>query len=61
MVLLPLLRRRTGAKDAPLWVAFPLGETERAELRARYDADLERIARAHPGALMTFAPGEAAA
>ena len=39
----------------------PLGESERAGLRALYDANLERIARAHPGALMTFAPREAAA
>jgi hypothetical protein len=34
----------------------PFGQAERQRLRARYEADLERIARAHPGALMHFEP-----
>lgn len=32
----------------------PFGEAERRELRARYAADLERIERAFPGAIMRF-------
>lgn len=39
----------------------PLGETERRRLRARYAADLERIARAFPDVLMTFSSQELAA
>jgi hypothetical protein len=36
----------------------PFGAAERQRLRARYEADLERIARVHPGVLMRFEPRE---
>ncbi|WP_297976447.1 hypothetical protein, partial [uncultured Amaricoccus sp.] len=34
----------------------PFGAAERRQLRARYEADLERIARVHPDVLMRFEP-----
>jgi len=36
----------------------PFAPAERQRLRALYEADLERIARAHPGVLMPFEPEE---
>ena len=36
----------------------PFGTAERQRLRARYEADLERIARVHPDVLMRFEPRE---
>jgi hypothetical protein len=39
----------------------PFSAPERQRLRAAYDADLERIARDHPDAIMTFGERELAA
>jgi hypothetical protein len=39
----------------------PFAPAERARLRGDYEADLERIARDHPDAMMTFRPQELAA
>jgi hypothetical protein len=36
----------------------PFGPAERQRLGARYEADLDRIARAFPDVLMRFEPGE---
>ena len=39
----------------------PFGTAERQRLRARYEVDLDHIARAFPDVLMRFEPGESVA